>query len=208
MASVEVSTYEGDNTATTIFNLTIEKNIIKFFEFKKSNRVVGMKIILSSLSDGMNEFHFISTAEDLGIDDAENLALFPENILADVEIQKLADNYFVRVNLNTQAHFQCDRCLEAGVLALDGFFQIYFTHKHKDEVDDDEYRFLSKQADAIDLTDAVFENLMLLLPMKKLCSEQCRGLCPECGANLNVAQCNCQAEKIDPRWEKLRTLTV
>ena len=51
----------------------------------------------------------------------------------------------------------------------------------------------------IDLGHLVMEQLHLALPMKPLCSETCKGLCPQCGTNLNTGSCNC-----DPRWEDPR----
>jgi uncharacterized protein len=58
----------------------------------------------------------------------------------------------------------------------------------------------------LDLTEVVRQNLLLTLPMSALCSSQCRGLCPDCGANLNEGPCGCQREEADPRLAALRDL--
>jgi uncharacterized protein len=58
----------------------------------------------------------------------------------------------------------------------------------------------------IDLTPEALRALFAELPMKPLCREDCQGLCPVCGADLNFEQCACADSKIDPRWEKLRDL--
>ena len=47
---------------------------------------------------------------------------------------------------------------------------------------------------------------VLAVPMKNLCSEDCKGLCPKCGKNLNEGLCNCNEENIDPRWETIQKL--
>jgi uncharacterized protein len=55
----------------------------------------------------------------------------------------------------------------------------------------------------LDLRDAVRQNALLALPMKPLCREECAGICPECGSDLNRGLCQCANENIDPRWSKL-----
>ncbi|MBC7262561.1 MAG: YceD family protein [Anaerolineae bacterium] len=58
----------------------------------------------------------------------------------------------------------------------------------------------------LDLTEVVRQNLLINLPMAPLCSPQCKGLCPHCGANLNEGPCGCQHEEVDPRLTILRGL--
>jgi uncharacterized protein len=60
--------------------------------------------------------------------------------------------------------------------------------------------------DRIDLGQMVLEQIVLSLPMKPLCRPDCRGLCPECGANHNRSDCDCSPEESDPRWAALKTL--
>jgi len=57
-----------------------------------------------------------------------------------------------------------------------------------------------------DLTDMVRQELLLALPMKPLCSEECKGLCPRCGVNLNIETCDCRVKGMDSRWEGLKDL--
>ena len=58
----------------------------------------------------------------------------------------------------------------------------------------------------IDIMPAVLSNVLLNLPVKVLCKSDCMGLCPICGADLNLADCACDKLTIDPRWEGLRSL--
>jgi uncharacterized protein len=58
----------------------------------------------------------------------------------------------------------------------------------------------------LDLTEVVRQNLLLAVPISALCSSQCRGLCPDCGANLNEGPCGCRREGGDPRLAALRDL--
>jgi DUF177 domain-containing protein len=60
--------------------------------------------------------------------------------------------------------------------------------------------------DRIDLGQMILEQIVLALPMKPLCKVDCRGLCPECGANRNATSCDCEIDDTDPRWATLKTL--
>ncbi len=58
----------------------------------------------------------------------------------------------------------------------------------------------------VDLDDLVREQILLALPTRQLCRDDCKGLCPTCGANLNQTTCDCSAEEIDPRFAALAQL--
>ncbi len=61
---------------------------------------------------------------------------------------------------------------------------------------------------AVELDRLVREQLLLALPMDALCRDECKGLCPSCGQDLNERSCGCKADTADPRWEKLRSLKL
>jgi uncharacterized protein len=60
------------------------------------------------------------------------------------------------------------------------------------------------QGDGLLLEDVLREQVLLALPLKVTCREDCKGLCPECGKNLNQEQCSCSREVEDPRWAALK----
>ena len=106
----------------------------------------------------------------------------------------------------------CGRCLEEMTLPLDVPFDLLYL-PHKDnagegevEVEDDDLTVAYYRDDEIDLGQLVVEQLLLALPMKPLCRESCRGLCPECGTNLNTATCSCVRAWTDPRLDSLKSL--
>ncbi len=165
-----------------------------------------MKIRLSKLNEGLNQLHVETSLSKLGVEDQDTISLFPEGMVLDVEVQKLNDQYYVKTNVTTISHFTCDRCLEDYTDNFSVSYKLYYSKLDYQDSESDDYRFLSENADEIDLTDSIIENLLLAVPMKKVCAEDCSGLCPNCGVNLNIEKCDCEKERIDPRWEKLKKL--
>lgn len=98
----------------------------------------------------------------------------------------------------------CSRCLEK----FDYHLKADFEEKYSDRWDsiDKEEDINYFEGDSIDLTDDIMANILLSLPMKYICSESCKGLCPHCGKNLNTGKCNCTEENLDPRLEVLKNL--
>ncbi len=74
-------------------------------------------------------------------------------------------------------------------------------------LDSDELAVSFYRDERIDLSQMVVEQIVLALPMKPLCNADCLGLCPQCGANRNLATCACVPEDTDPRWAPLGTLS-
>lgn len=166
-----------------------------------------MKINLLNLHEGVNRFNLCIDPEQLRSEENnDGLSFFNEKIDADVEIQKFSDKYFIKVGIATMSHFTCDRCLVEYNQNLRGKFQLIYSKHAASQSSDDDYRFLGEKVVEIDLREDIRENLLLLIPMKRLCREDCSGLCPTCGANLNNETCPCKAKAIDPRWEKLKNL--
>ncbi|EYE89300.1 hypothetical protein Q428_03220 [Fervidicella metallireducens AeB] len=94
----------------------------------------------------------------------------------------------------------CSRCLNSVDYHLTIDFDELFSKSKRDE---DIYPFSENY---IDLKDMVIDNIIMSLPFKPLCSEECKGLCPVCGKNLNLGQCDCNRDNIDPRFAALKDL--
>ncbi len=120
-----------------------------------------------------------------------------------VRIKGMMENLGGVFDFHAQAEadmvFQCARCLkeftETVVFSIDERFS---------KEDNEEY--LKIEHNKADITDAVYMNLLLNLPQRVLCSEQCKGLCSSCGVDLNLSQCDCQKEEGDPRFAVLKNL--
>lgn len=100
-------------------------------------------------------------------------------------------------------HSQCDRCC-AGV---DREMTYRFTHdllRQLENEDDDGYIVIPDGM--LETEELACSDISLELPTKVLCSEECKGLCPKCGKNLNEGSCSCPAKEVDPRFAKLLQL--
>ena len=102
----------------------------------------------------------------------------------------------LRAAVSATADTRCSRCLEPVSIPVKANVEAVFD-RQPDPEDPDLYSFT---ASTVELTDAVRDALLLELPLRVLCSEDCKGLCPVCGINLNKDTCTCQegAEVINP----------
>ena len=120
-----------------------------------------------------------------------------------------ADHVFVKGRLSTTLAQVCRRCLEpvqqAFVLPV-RFLFIPADDLGPDADDGEVHTFLPHLAQ-LDLTSPLREEFALSVPAFVECRSDCRGLCPQCGANQNVASCDCSLRHLDARWERLRALT-
>ena len=110
---------------------------------------------------------------------------------------------YVEVSGDVAAEYStvCARCAEP----INGVFRTEFVRTASEERDeDDEYLLISD--DCVDLSVPVIEQLLADFPSKLLCRDDCRGLCPKCGKNLNDGDCGCSRTEADPRLEALRRL--
>lgn len=101
----------------------------------------------------------------------------------------------------TEVMLRCDRCLAPVRKEL--CFEIKERFAHTGSEDEETETF---SGDQIDLADFVKRGVMEVLPMKVVCREDCRGLCPVCGKDLNEGDCGCDTTYRDPRFESLRAL--
>ena len=111
------------------------------------------------------------------------------------------------VELSVRAAFtfngRCDRCLAPFARAYDlPLKHILVTSLENEENDD----YILLENYHLDLNDLVLADMLLELPYKSLCREDCRGLCPLCGKDLNDGLCGCRSQSVDPRLEVLRQL--
>jgi uncharacterized protein len=108
----------------------------------------------------------------------------------------------VELNISAKVEMQCSRCIDAYVQDVNASATHTFA-KEGFQTDEEEHLF---KGDEIDITEIVLNEITAELPMKPLCSENCKGLCPVCGKNNNLTDCNCKVEEVDSRLQILKKL--
>ena len=161
-----------------------------------------MKIKYVNFENGLHEIDLKKDEVDLG---------FTELVDVTVSVLCNMDKSDHQIVLNCNATFNmystCDRCLDDFNNSITTKFTLVkvFDENNVDP-DDLNCSYLPKESIEIDLSNDVFDFIQLTLPMKKICAEECKGLCPTCGVNLNNEKCTCSKDKINPQWNELLKL--
>ena len=121
----------------------------------------------------------------------------------------------IRVRAGYKGDFEvlCARCVDPVAVPLEGDFDLLFRPENADAeageraITEDETEIGYYGVNGLLLEDVVREQVLLSLPSRTLCGPDCKGLCPQCGQNLNTGSCNCaQSATVDPRWSALVSL--
>ena len=113
--------------------------------------------------------------------------------------------YQADIHYQTEIELICSRCGKPFTIPVEGALCAQFVDGAPDE-SDGEADIFSIEKDHADIAAVVLSEIFFTLPMQPLCREDCKGLCPKCGVDLNVNSCSCERVAIDPRWEKLKSL--
>jgi uncharacterized protein len=114
--------------------------------------------------------------------------------------------------IETKVEMVCARCLEAVVDEVHRSFDLFYSplplgvRPEEARLRDDDAEIGFFQGEGLFLADVLREQVLLALPMKAICRSDCRGLCPNCGANLNHEECRCETHSTDPRLAPLARL--
>jgi uncharacterized protein len=108
---------------------------------------------------------------------------------------------------------ECDRCLGRAHFPMNGRFDLFYrpaseiAHEEEVSIDEGEAEIGFYEGDGLELEDILREQVLLALPMQRVCREECQGICPVCGRNRNETACDCKTAAQDDRWAALRNLT-
>jgi uncharacterized protein len=128
-------------------------------------------------------------------------------------ITKTSGTVFVKGSFSASIDICCSRCLENTKLSIGSDFA-YTLIPAKTEISEDqelkaeELEISYYQGDFIDLAPIICEQIILQIPIKALCKEDCRGLCQYCGTNLNVLSCKCKPDVVDSRMAVLKNFII
>ncbi len=161
-----------------------------------------MKIKISNLSDGVHNFNFDVNVGELDLEEP-----FWGNCKVDVELNKLHNQIILNANITLNVKFECDRCNKTFNTVIASYYKMVYLFG-TEPVDNGSVNitYLPVDADKIDLAGDVRDYALLAIPMKKLCKENCKGLCVKCGKDLNQGECCCEFNGADPRWLPLTEL--
>jgi uncharacterized protein len=136
---------------------------------------------------------------------------FPAKATVDLEYYRAGLELFFNGHIEGPVLGHCARCLETYEFPLHKDFSLVLVpapETPSEAEDGEEVDLAYYSGDEVDLTPLVDEQIILALPTRPLCSDDCKGLCPSCGKNQNVETCTCSSEGGDPRLAVLRNLKI
>ncbi len=148
----------------------------------------------------------ISLEYELSIDEKIDDIAFPESFNVEGSVKDMAGYITLSLCADVKYTASCARCLTSVPVEKQISFNktvVADTAELQNE-DNDDYIF--SRDGYIDADEALTEQILLELPLRHLCKEDCKGLCPKCGADLNVTDCSCETKDPDPRFDVLRKL--
>jgi uncharacterized protein len=165
-----------------------------------------MKVNIIEIEEEGIDIDFSETLHEPGVIDSVG------EVVAHLHLDRQMDEIFISGDIKGNLRLQCSRCLTSFQRHIE--LDINLTYLPIEEINkmetyeikDDESNISYYRGEQLDITEIVQEQLILSIPMKPLCEENCKGLCPVCGANLNIQECGCEREKVDPRLSILKKL--
>ena len=143
---------------------------------------------------------------------------FPEPLRVTLRIQPASGMFEVFGRIETCVETPCSRCLKPTLVVLDTSFELTYVRELPEiegeededgrEISAEEMGLVLLQGDEIDLREVVQEQVVLAMPFHPLCAPSCRGLCPQCGADLNNEKCRCAPTDFSLKFAALKDLKI
>ena len=169
-----------------------------------------MRIELENLEGGKGDFAHVYNPEELSPVDERVRLTAPATVNG--KIRLAGKEVFVNGHVDTRTQVECDRCLKPIELPVNADFELeYVTGSEYEstaaaELTESQMLVSVFDGTAIDVDEIVKEQILLAVPTRMLCREDCKGICPQCGNDKNAGECECVTEDIDPRWAALKNL--
>ena len=175
-----------------------------------------MRIDLEKLEGQKGAFAHVYRPEELdkpdGLDPIDERVSLREPVSVKGGVRRRGNEVFVDGHVETRVQVECDRCLKPVELPVSADFALeYITGADYESgsnaaLSEEELAVSVFDGGSIDVDEIVKEQILLAVPARTLCREDCKGICPECGTDLNTGQCDCAADEVDPRWAALKSL--
>ena len=156
----------------------------------------------------------LGTVRGYNVSDMVDIAGSSYLVEGEVTLMRTNRSVLVEGELYTEVELSCSRCLSSfGCPLTINIEEEYFPTTDiltgsSIPVPGEPGNFTIDEYNILDLSEAIRQYALLAIPMKPLCRQDCAGLCPACGCNLNHTSCNCPSESIDPRWAELSKMVL
>ena len=132
--------------------------------------------------------------------------VFPKGFSVKGNVKDMAG--YITLNLIADIFYEtsCARCLTPISKTKEIVFTKTVVSEDMEVQNEDNDDYIYSKDGYIDVDETLIEQIMLELPLRHLCKEDCKGLCPKCGTDLNLNECNCDTHEPDPRFDVLRKL--
>ena len=163
-----------------------------------------MIISLKQLFEIVGEVYPIDMTVDLHDIELQGAYPFENPVVVTGKIENHAGIVVLAYHVSTTLCLLCDRCLEE----IQEPFEHSFDHVLVSELneEDDKDAFVVVEDGLLDFDELLRADILLSMPYKHLCKQDCKGLCPVCGKNRNVEECSCNTKQTDPRLEVFKKL--
>jgi uncharacterized protein len=162
-----------------------------------------MRIQVGGLSEGVHPFRFHVLPSEVGLPTE-----FAEEIGVEGTVEKTNGQFLLSAEITASADLLCDRCLAPMRTPIAPRYRMWYVLEggNTPRVDPAELQVIPAGLTVIELDEDVRQTILLSVPLKHVCREDCRGLCPRCGKNLNEGPCGCVDTTPDSRWQGLSAL--
>ena len=154
----------------------------------------------------------IGSIRNYRVNDTVEIAGSDSPVHGEVRLMRTDRGILAKGTIHAEIELTCGRCLSPFHCPLN----LHIEEEYFPTIDvltgsrltlpDEPDRFTINERNILDLTEAIRQYALLTIPIKPLCRQDCAGLCPGCGQNLNQSPCNCPPKSVDPRWSTLSKL--
>ncbi len=160
-----------------------------------------MKLLRSELISEFNHKLFDMSARDL----PDRGTVFSDNsILCELSVKIVQFGFQISGELKVTPAYECVRCLESSSDQLTLPFKLWLTATKEKTAEDQDLIYFPDSQDHFEMNEPIADIISLAEPINPVCNKQCKGLCPNCGTNLNQASCDCILDEQNNPWDALK----
>ncbi len=176
---------------------------------KDRNAITGLRMEVSSELPAVGDRRLVAGTARLVLEDVYDIEFLPgEQVEWRFEVRRIAGGLEITGGINGTVTLVCYRCLETFDFPLSLSVRehaLWLSEAEMEEEEEPASEYMVTDGE-LDLEPIIRDNVALSLPVTRVCDEGCKGLCPRCGANLNVETCACDRGHVDARLKPLESL--